>query len=246
MKQILLIALSCIIYFTSNAAILIANCPQVQTNSSGEITCIEAPNNWLTIDLKLEGGLPPGFNSNWKVDFCTNINTFYNIPAGGLAGGGMSFVTNKGSHDYYLFAAYLKNPLGQIVQQLANGNSTGNQMYADICEPCTNCKYSSNNSLKDKIAPQNIFYSNQNIQADVKVFPNPFVDHFNVEYYFEDSNQATIEIFDINGVLIHKKSYTNAKQGILREKFNLNISSGLYFARITTGAKVDNLTLTKL
>ena len=76
---------------------------------------------------------------------------------------------------------------------------------------------------------------------DIKVFPNPFVDQININYFGED--QLSISLFDVTGKLIYSdellfSSYTK----VIDFK---RLPAGFYFATISSKTSIFNTKLIK-
>ena len=78
-----------------------------------------------------------------------------------------------------------------------------------------------------------------------RVYPNPFVDAFNIEFdNKENAENAVVEIFDLSGRLIHSKAF----EGIHPGKNNLSIDlsdkilgEGTYFTALKVNGKLLSL-----
>ena len=54
-------------------------------------------------------------------------------------------------------------------------------------------------------------------QSEINVYPNPFVNSFNVSYKFDYSTDVTVQVYDLLGILLYESSdnrYVKAKQSI--------------------------------
>ena len=76
---------------------------------------------------------------------------------------------------------------------------------------------------------------------DIKVFPNPFVDQININYFGED--QLSLSLFDVTGKLIYSdelvfSSYTK----VIDFK---RLPAGFYFATISSKTSIFNTKLIK-
>ncbi len=74
-------------------------------------------------------------------------------------------------------------------------------------------------------------------EASPKVYPNPFVESFTIDYYNAGSvkNKVTISLYDLNGRLIYNYQPSNLIAGYNRWIINLGsskISAGVYMAQI--------------
>jgi|TARA_B110000285_G_scaffold225225_1_gene283132 hypothetical protein len=83
-----------------------------------------------------------------------------------------------------------------------------------------------------------------NLQAntlDIKVFPNPFVDQININYFGED--QLSISLFDVTGKLIysHELVFSSFTKVIDFKR----LPAGFYFATISSKTSIFNTKLIK-
>lgn len=81
-------------------------------------------------------------------------------------------------------------------------------------------------------------------ELPMSVYPNPFDDLINVNLFIEHSGMATIQIYDNRGKLIETLKDGYFSEGEYTFQFILdNLSSGLYFCKLTTafGTKVQRI-----
>ncbi len=73
--------------------------------------------------------------------------------------------------------------------------------------------------------------------AETKVYPNPVVNHFNLEIKVQEYETVSIDIFDVNGKLVqHLADKELAANYAYTIGFNTNLlTPGIYFLRITNG-----------
>jgi hypothetical protein len=63
-----------------------------------------------------------------------------------------------------------------------------------------------------------------------KIYPNPIVDNFYVDFILNNNSKLDIEIIDINGKLVQQLFKGNVNSGNINFSFNkANLSSGMYF-----------------
>lgn len=70
-----------------------------------------------------------------------------------------------------------------------------------------------------------------------KVFPNPFSDRFEVDFYPERKSELKIEIFNPNGMLVEKLAGSTVEPGKHVLAFESTLPSGVYFIHIEAGAR---------
>ncbi|MBP7809040.1 MAG: T9SS type A sorting domain-containing protein [Bacteroidia bacterium] len=81
----------------------------------------------------------------------------------------------------------------------------------------------------------------ENIKKDnaVKVYPNPVVETFSVEFVLEKSSNLIIEVVDANGKTVKQLFNGKGVQGVNNFSFNkANLSSGTYFLVITNSSTI--------
>ena len=76
-------------------------------------------------------------------------------------------------------------------------------------------------------------------KTDFKVFPNPVVETFTLEFSLNKNTPIAIDIVDVNGSIIKELYQGVAQQGDNVFSFNkANLSSGIYFLRIKNNANI--------
>lgn len=78
--------------------------------------------------------------------------------------------------------------------------------------------------------------------SDAKVYPNPIVDNYYVEFTLAEKQQVNISIIDAAGRMVKELYNGNAMKGKSRFSFNkANLSAGTYFLTISNGTeKIKN------
>ena len=91
---------------------------------------------------------------------------------------------------------------------------------------------------------ENNFLSEQNL----KLYPNPVINSFVLEYTLEQNEVMTIGIYDINGKLIKAfLSNTKINKGRIKEQLDIrDLQSGIYIVRISSDSLNNNIKLIKL
>jgi flagellar hook assembly protein FlgD len=85
------------------------------------------------------------------------------------------------------------------------------------------------------------------IQTSVFAFPNPSRDFTTIEYSLANEDFVTIEIYDVNGILITTlMSNKQHKEGIYQVDFDTsNLSSGQYNCVLKTSSTLKNCRIIK-
>ena len=87
---------------------------------------------------------------------------------------------------------------------------------------------------------------NKNIPNDISIlntYPNPFNPNLNLEFYINEYSEVAINIYDINGKLVHKLIKENYLPGQYKTHWNAkNFPSGTYFVEL----KLNNETITNM
>lgn len=79
----------------------------------------------------------------------------------------------------------------------------------------------------------------------IKVYPNPFEDHTNIEYSINNKSHITIAVFSMTGVKIDELLNTNQLPGTYKVEFHPE-SSGIYMVRIVIEGQETNRKILKL
>jgi|DewCreStandDraft_4_1066084.scaffolds.fasta_scaffold00022_236 hypothetical protein len=74
----------------------------------------------------------------------------------------------------------------------------------------------------------------QSERGALKVYPNPFNNYCNIEYYFSDSSQIRIDLNNISGDLINNIVELDLLPGTYMYMANIYIESGIYFLILKT------------
>ncbi|OFX19592.1 MAG: hypothetical protein A2033_10165 [Bacteroidetes bacterium GWA2_31_9] len=85
----------------------------------------------------------------------------------------------------------------------------------------------------------NVSYNDVETESFVKLFPNPFYDDLNIEFYSVDSQNVKFELYSLLG---NKILFANYKLNVYSyNKIELqpdkNIASGIYILRITSDTR---------
>lgn len=129
--------------------------------------------------------------------------------------------------------------------------------YTAAIEPCeliAKMMISENESLTDSLIEEknNLFKLKTEsldlkVQTSVYAFPNPSRDFTTIEYSLSNNEVITIEIYDINGILITTlMSNKSHKQGIYQVDFDTsNLPSGQYNCVLKTSSALKNCRIIK-
>ena len=94
---------------------------------------------------------------------------------------------------------------------------------------------------------QNIDYADFNKENVARFYPNPIVSDFNIEFYSIDSQQVTINIYNLLGSKIFTNKYDMNLNSYNKLKLNCfnNIKNGLYFVELISLNKKYSLKVLK-
>ncbi|MCG9880417.1 MAG: T9SS type A sorting domain-containing protein, partial [Bacteroidia bacterium] len=92
----------------------------------------------------------------------------------------------------------------------------------------------------EQVSESKLVALNQHLQSAVLVFPNPFTVELSAQVSLEEAALSTIQITDINGKILLTSQH-NLVQGMQNVAIpNANeLSSGVYFVKISTPSKID-------
>lgn len=242
MKRIFFTVFLLMIFNVSQAWIMVANCPQIYPNCIGI-----SPDGFLIVDLSLQGRMPNDGN-NWEVRFYSIVydgTSQYNeqdvIPAMDVRNGGYRIEIDPQNFDYFDLEVRLIDAYGNLDDAIHIND------YKICYHPALFPISLKNNSqlFLDNIS------TNKNVSKEIinnlNVFPNPFNDHINVQYFDKLLNPLEIQLFNINGVVLYTNSFNNNYPSFFHQKINtLNIAEGIYILRITTQNKKYDLRVTKM
>lgn len=87
----------------------------------------------------------------------------------------------------------------------------------------------------------------ENVTEDFKIYPNPVISDFTVEYQSIQNEVVVFQIFDIEGRTIYTTQFEGQDTGFYARQFNnLNLTKGLYFFNIQSDNFKKMLKVTKL
>ena len=101
-----------------------------------------------------------------------------------------------------------------------------------LIEPTNNTYYSL--SKKFRITGGSLSTDDTNIQ-DFKLYPNPTLDVFNIEFNNIGNNETIIEVYDLRGRLIQKNNFSSTSPNFREELSISNFAAGVYFVSIQNG-----------
>jgi hypothetical protein len=85
--------------------------------------------------------------------------------------------------------------------------------------------------------------SNESKAEIGKVYPNPFDESVNVEFYNPSENKnVTIEIYDLTGRMVYNRNVGNVipgKNNIILQSLNKNMSPGVYMLRLNINGRLS-------
>lgn len=77
--------------------------------------------------------------------------------------------------------------------------------------------------------------------SEFMIYPQPANDHINVSLYLNQNSNLTLQIYSLNGQLVHAQNYTNQAFGFNRFNIPLSLSQGIYLVKVASG----NQTITR-
>lgn len=250
MKQILFTLFFGLVFNVANAIILIANCPDMNTTTNtihifcGQIRIglIIEPESGETLNQSIINGMELDFISNHIIrtisgnDFKKTGNSWICF---------LNFIPKK-SENNLLFVAYLKED-EDIVGSLFLVNNLpliGPSSYQGP-NPCR--QNNINNMTLDKnlheFSFENISNIDNYIHSVIKIYPNPFVDEFTIEYNAEITK---IEILDVNGILHYNLNVNPNNYEFRKQINNFNLPKGVYVCRLKSENSEYNLKIIKM
>jgi len=256
MKQIvftvLILALVAISNNAMSYAIVGANCPHFNMSQN----CLEPANGETWIRIKVN--FPPNSNienTNWSIDFSVSDpsqyekihkNEFVNYGGGEYLLRNMYRFPIPTDAQSYVFALFLKaENNGLLVTEEFPFNICGGNNPYRLENPFSNNLPGTKNYLDGNFKLDSNL--NQTVLDDFKVYPNPIISDFTIEYQTNQNEEITLQIFDIKGRSIYKTQFNHQYSGQYQKYFdNLNLSKGVYFCNIQTVSFHKTLKLTKL
>ena len=83
-------------------------------------------------------------------------------------------------------------------------------------------------------------------QAIIKIYPNPFTEHIQIEITQKLTQDIFVELFNITGHKISEHKYSQVKSTIIRISNLSKLSSGIYLLKITIGDQVIQKSISKI
>lgn len=141
----------------------------------------------------------------------------------------------KASSSYVTYSSSTKERWGDYTGTCRKHNNTNPTIWM-------NGMYGTSSNLWNTWVAE--IYDNQvgikeNTKADnqMKVFPNPVVETFNIEFTLEKTMDLTINVIDINGKIVKNLYNGKGLQGVNNFSFNkANLANGTYFLVITNNS----------
>lgn len=248
MKQILIILTLCftineIIGSTLGHGLVIGNCPAVEVNQEGEVTCIYIVDGYIQVELKkddpyqLDNPFSPNIDpiistnsvtGSYKVDV-SSIDGFtdHGIPLSEVYNGGymVNIPASDWNYSTFFFYVWIKDEDGRIVKHYSWKIKD-----LDICSGTPSLRLSQEYT-------SSLFETELTNEKDdnFKMFPNPVYHNVNIEIPILQTGTIVVELFNEKGQLI----YTNSDQVFENTAYhkqinNLHILKGVYICRITT------------
>ncbi len=89
--------------------------------------------------------------------------------------------------------------------------------------------------------------SKDDIIQDIAVYPNPFSNTFQLQYYLEKASDVQLRIFDVHGSLIQYQTLKQQSPGLKSHSFNFEdqLSSGLYLMHLYYDDRIHAIRLIK-
>jgi len=201
------------------------NGPCLQPRQSGNdlVTVVK-----VTVDLYYYNYL---VNTNWYVNF-------YEVD-GKITKLVKSEFYHEGSHKFVAWHTIKLTPgPGAISHNFVINFLTANGATLSSFQPTGGFHYCQNNNR----------LLNSNFELDdYKIFPNPIVEDFTVEYNAIQNEELSFEIFDIKGRSIYTSQFRHKVDGFYSKQVNnLNLQKGVYFCRIKTDNSQKTIKITKL
>lgn len=78
-----------------------------------------------------------------------------------------------------------------------------------------------------------------NYQLNFNATPNPFKNHFDIEFSIEKEGDIRLELIDVRGKIVALIYAGSLSEGVYRESFNGNLSSGVYLLRLVYNETVQ-------
>ncbi|QTE21889.1 reprolysin-like metallopeptidase [Polaribacter cellanae] len=132
------------------------------------------------------------------------------------------------------------SPLSITVPSNANLGSTIMRVstkYADDGNP-SSCEMGADGEVEDyTIVVDSVASIPNNVFEEFNLYPNPSTGVVNLKFNLEDSNQVSLQLFDVRGRLVDQKKFNNIKNRFSKEISFKNASKGLYLLKITNGSK---------
>jgi len=258
MKQIIFTALTLLVFVAINQnafcqKIVDGNCPDYDG------TCLHTYDGktYMHIELSLAPFYESLFlNDDWYVEFITEDETKtisknrfkrFNVSNGYFGG----YECND--FRFRIFPKGASNSNSITLNVRASDGFLWTTFYASfvICEnvgprppesTTPSYKTANQDSNYDKFSNLNITMAN-----NFKIYPNPIVSDFTIEYPVNQNEAVTFQIFDIEGRSIYATELKHQNTGFYAEHFNsLPLTKGVYFCKIQSGNSQKSLRVTKL
>ncbi|MBL4586473.1 MAG: T9SS type A sorting domain-containing protein, partial [Flavobacteriales bacterium] len=85
------------------------------------------------------------------------------------------------------------------------------------------------------------------IAAVIGTYPNPFWENFVIKTYLFDSEDVSVQLFDVKGTLVQEVSQKKLTRGLHYIQVNgSGISEGTYLVKMTIGSKVFTRTVVRI
>lgn len=244
MKQILCIALLCVSFNFANAIIVRTNCPDYNANTH----TIDSHCGSFRVNIELELGSPiPLLANYYLVDFKSNMGDIDGIQVN-------EFSTDIFGVRHFSINVPLAKPIPPqflFYIQIRDGRNVLHQ--TDAMDPylgtlafnwsdCAGLNILNKNSTLNNT---NQDFFKEPLNSKIRIFPNPFIDEFSIEYKGERNELVNIKIFDVNGTLkFSQEQFVN--ENFLKKISNLNLSKGIYVCRFTTHYIEKSIKLIKM
>jgi hypothetical protein len=134
----------------------------------------------------------------------------------------------KGSNNYVSYTSTTKERWGDYTGSCRKHNSTNPSVWINGMFGNSSNKW---DTWVAEIHDNEVgIKENTNDKNQVKLYPNPVVETFNLEFTLDNSMQIEIEVADASGKIVKQLYNGKAAMGVNTFSFNkANLSSGVYF-----------------
>lgn len=173
----------------------------------------------------------PSMNLTFEYEISLVIKSITNITTGEF-----SYFNYENNNDVFIEFPNSMNPLGSVSEQAVKNICP--LLLPDFDLPLF--PKLSSTQQNDSQVKNNSDISNVAKKYDTKVFPNPFMKDFTIQYQVQQPQKVSIEVFDVKGKLIYIHNEYH-KDGIYQKNiYNINkLCKGVYFCRLKYKNKIE-------